>query len=200
MKKRITIIALVLALALCLTACSSKPAPAPTAAPTEVPNTAPVINGVADQTVEAGSEFDALAGVTATDAEDGDVSAMITIESTPVLNFKNGKATPETAGSYELVYTVTDKGGLTYEAYATLTVTKKTGEEVVYKTFDFSTAQVTDNKGWEAKIGEAAQATAELKNGAYVIEIKNPGNSDGDVQLVKAGYALKAADYKCAHQ
>ena len=196
MKKRITIIALVLALALCLTACSSKPAPAPTAAPTEVPNTAPVINGVADQTVEAGSEFDALAGVTATDAEDGDVSAMITIESTPVLNFKNGKATPETAGSYELVYTVTDKGGLTYEAYATLTVTKKTGEEVVYKTFDFSTAQVTDNKGWEAKIGEAAQATAELKNGAYVIEIKNPGNGDGDVQLVKAGYALKAADYK----
>ena len=196
MKKRITVIALLLALALCLTACSSKPAPAPTAAPTEAPNTAPAITGVADQTVEAGSEFDALAGVSASDAEDGDLAAMITIESTPALAFKNGKATPESAGSYELVYAVTDKGGLTAEAYATLTVTKKTGDEVVYRTFDFSTAEVTDNKGWEARIGEAAQATAALKSGAYVIDIQNPGNGDGDIQLAKAGFALKAADYK----
>lgn len=196
MKKTITVIALLLALALCLTACSSAPAPAPTAAPTEAPNTAPAITGVNDQTVEAGSEFDALAGVAASDAEDGDLSAMITIESTPALAFKNGKATPENAGSYELVYAVTDKGGLTSEAYATLTVTKKTGEEVVYKAFDFSTAEVTDNKGWEAKIGESAQAAAALKQGAYVIDIQNPGNGDGDVQLAKAGYALKAADYK----
>jgi len=196
MKKLITAIALLLALALCLTACSSAPAPAPTAAPTEAPNTEPKISGVADQTVEAGSEFDALAGVAASDAEDGDLSGMITIEATPALAFKNGKATPETAGSYELVYAVTDKGGLTAEAYATLTVTKKTGEEVVYKTFDFSTVEVTDSHGWEAKIGEAAQASAALKSGAYVIDIQNPGNGDGDIQLAKAGYALKAADYK----
>ena len=88
-------------------------------------NTAPVITGVADQAVEAGSEFDALAGVSATDAEDGDITTLITVEATPALNFKNGKATPETAGSYELVYSVTDKGGETVEAYATLTVTKQ---------------------------------------------------------------------------
>jgi hypothetical protein len=56
--------------------------------------------------------------------------------------------------------------------------------------------EVTDNHGWEAKIGEAAQAAAALKNGAYVIDIQNPGNGDGDIQLAKAGYALKAADYK----
>ena len=196
MKKSIAVIALLLALVMCLTACSGQKKPEPTAAPTEAPNTAPSIQGAADQTVEAGTEFDALAGLSATDAEDGDLTGMITIESTPALTFKNGKATPETAGSYELVYSVTDKGGLTAEGYATLTVTKKTGEAVPYKTFDFSTAEVTDNKGWEAKIGESAQATAALKNGAYVIDIQNPGNSDGDVQLAKAGYALKAADYK----
>ena len=91
---------------------------------------------------------------------------MIMIEATPALNFKNGKATPENPGDYELVYSVTDKNGVTGEDYATLTVTKKTGEEVVYKAFDFSTVEVTDNHGWEAKIGEAAQATAALKNGA----------------------------------
>ena len=156
----------------------------------------PTLDGVHDQSVMAGTEFDALAGVTAADAEGGDLTEMIMVESTPVLNFKNGKATPENPGDYELVYSVTDKNGVTAEDYATLTVTKKTGEETVYRTFDFATAEVTDNHGWEAKIGEAAQAAAALKNGSYVIEIQNPGNGDGDVQLAKAGYALKAADYK----
>ncbi len=156
----------------------------------------PTLDGVHDQSVMAGTEFDALAGVTATDSEGNDLTGMIMVESTPVLDFKNGKATPENPGDYELVYSVTDKNGVTVEDYATLTVTKKTGEEVVYRAFDFSTVEVTDNHGWEAKIGEAAQAAAALKNGAYVIDIQNPGNGDGDIQLAKAGYALKAADYK----
>jgi len=202
MKKRIGLILLAAVLALCLTACSGgktpEPAAAPTAAPTEVPaeNAAPAITGVQDQTVEAGTEIDLLAGVTAADPEDGDLTGMITIDSTPAMTMKNGKATPENAGAYELVFSVSDKGGKTAEAYATLTVTKKKSEEKVYKAFDFSGVAVTDNRGWEAKIGEAAEATAELKEGSYVIEIKNPGNGDGDVQLAKAGYALKAADYK----
>ncbi|MBR4502672.1 MAG: hypothetical protein IKP22_12445 [Clostridia bacterium] len=156
----------------------------------------PTFDGVHDQSVMAGTEFDALAGITAQDAEGNDLTDLIMIEATPALNFKNGKATPENPGDYELVYSVTDKNGVTGEDYATLTVTKKTSEEVVYKTFDFSTVEVTDNRGWEAKIGEAAQATASLKNGAYVIEIQNPGNGDGDVQLAKAGFPLKAADYR----
>ena len=156
----------------------------------------PTLDGVHDQSVMAGTEFDALAGVTATGSDGSDLTGMIMVESTPALDFKNGKATPENPGDYELVYSVTDNSGVTVEDYATLTVTKKTGEEVVYRTFDFSTVEVTDNHGWEAKIGEAAQAEAALKNGAYVIDIRNPGEGDGDVQLAKAGYALKAADYK----
>ena len=158
-------------------------------------NTAPAINGVADQTVEAGSEFDALAGVTATDNEDGDITSMITIDATPALNFKNGKATPETAGNYELVYSVTDKGGETVEAYATLTVTKQTGEATVLYAFDFAD-QTVDAKGWTAKVAEGVAATGELKQGAYVFDITNPGAGDGDIQLVLAGLPVKAADYK----
>ena len=157
---------------------------------------APALDGVHDQSVMAGTEFDALAGITATDASGTDLTDMIVIDSTPSLDFKNGKATPENPGDYELVYTVTDANGETAEDYATLTVTKKTSEETVYRTFDFSTAAGPDNHGWEAKIGESAEATAELKEGAYVIEIKNPGDGDGAVQLAKAGYPLKAADYK----
>ena len=198
MKKRIGLIILSMLLVFALASCSNAPAPAP--APTEAPapaeNAAPVISGAQDLSVAAGTEIDLLAGITATDAEDGDLTGMIAIDSTPALAIKNGKATPENAGDYELVFSVTDKGEKTAEAYATLTVTKKTSEEKVYKEFDFSTAVVTDNRGWEAKIGEAADAQAELKEGSYVITIKNPGNGDGDVQLAKAGYALKAADYK----
>lgn len=197
MKKRIGLIILAAALALALASCSSNaPAPAPTEAPAPAENTAPAITGVADQTVEAGSEIDLLAGVSAADTEDGDLSGMITIESTPALEIKNGKAVPENAGDYELVYSVTDKGEKATEAYATLTVTKKKSEEKVYKAFNFDTVEVTDNRGWEAHIGGTAEATAELKEGAYVIEIKKPGDGDGDVQLAKSGFALKAGDYK----
>ena len=63
-------------------------------------SSSPVITGEADQTVEAGTEFDALAGLTATDAEDGDLTDMITVEAMPDLTFRNGKTTPETAGEY----------------------------------------------------------------------------------------------------
>ena len=159
-------------------------------------NEAPVIEGVADAFVEAGTEFDAFAGVTATDKEDGDLTAMIVVEATPALDFVGGKATPQNAGSYELTYSVTDKAGATTEAYATLTVAKQTGEAVVYASFEFDDAPAADAQGWEASIGENANATAELKQGAYVFDIVNPGEGDGDVQLKLAGMPVQAADYR----
>ena len=158
-------------------------------------NSAPEITGVADQTVVAGSEFNALEGVSATDAQDGDITSKIQVTATPELTFKNGKATPEKAGSYELVYAVTDKGGETVEAYATLTVTQQTGDAVVYKAFDFADQDV-DARGWTAKVAEGVAATGELKQGAFVFDITNPGNGDGDIQLVLANMPVKAADYK----
>ena len=82
-------------------------------------NTAPEISGVFDQAVEAGSVFDALAGVTASDKEDGDVSGKIVITSMPDLSFQNGKVTISDPGNYELTYSVTDKGGM--ETKATIT-------------------------------------------------------------------------------
>ena len=159
-------------------------------------NTAPTISGAADMTVEAGSSIDVMAGLKAADEEDGDLTARITVESSPKLTFRNGKATPETAGDYELVYTVADQGGLTAETYATLTVTRQTAKAEVYKTFDFAAAPAPDAHGWEARIGESAQATGEMKQGAFVFDIMNPGDGDGAVQLALPGYALTQADYK----
>ena len=178
---------LCLAMVLMLAACEQTPA-------SNGENTAPEIAGVQDSSVEAGSEFDALAGVTATDAEDGDLTGKITITSMPSLDFKNGKATPESAGAYELTYSVTDAAGETAEAYATLTVTRQTGESTVLYQMDFATAQ-PDGHGWEANVAEGVNATGELKDGAYVFNITDPGAGDGDIQLKKAGVALKAADY-----
>ena len=159
-------------------------------------NTAPVINGAKDNVVKAGIEFDAMEGITASDKEDGNLTSKIMIESTPKLSFKNGKTTAENAGSYELVYSVTDSDGNTAEAYSTLTVGKKTGDAVVYKAFDFGKALKVDSQGWNAKISDAAGAQASLSKGAYVFDIKNPGNGDGDIQLAKSGIELKAADYR----
>ena len=159
-------------------------------------NTEPELTGVSDKTIEAGQEFNALEGISASDAEDGDLTAKIVIDSTPKLSFKNGKVVPEKAGSYELTYSVTDKDGAVVNAYATLTVTKQTSEAVVYKKFDFSKEQAVDSKGWTAKVADGIAAAGELKQGAYVFDITSPGNGDGDIQLVKSGVALKPADYK----
>ena len=95
MKKALAILLSLLMLA-SLAACGAKEA-APAAS---AENQKPAISGVQDGTVEAGQAYDALAGVTASDPEDGDLTAMITVESTATLDFKGGKATPETAGSY----------------------------------------------------------------------------------------------------
>ena len=162
----------------------------------ETVNNKPTITGVKDLSVQAGTEIDVLAGVTASDAEDGDLTSMIAVESTPVLTFKNGKATPEKAGTYELTYTVTDKNGESVSEYATLTVTKKTAEAVLYQEFDFNGEHAVDAKGWTAYIADGVAATGELKQGAFVFDIVSPGNGDGDIKLALAGLAVKAADYK----
>ncbi|MCD8022332.1 MAG: DUF5011 domain-containing protein [Lachnospiraceae bacterium] len=162
---------------------------------TTAENTAPVISGVEDTSVEAGTEFDAFATVSASDEEDGDLTSMITVTSTPSLDFVNGKVTVEKAGSYELTYSVTDDGGETVNAYATLTVSKQTADAEVYMDFDFSEAQEAEDHGWTANISDSAEAAAELKQGAYVFDITSPGEGDGDVQLVKSGMELKEAQY-----
>lgn len=190
MKKALAIL-LTLVMVLSLIACGGK-AETPAAS---AENKKPSISGVADATVEAGQTFDALAGVTASDPEDGDLTSMITVESTPTLDFKGGKAVPASAGSYELVYAVTDKGGETVEAYATLTVTRQTAEAVLFKSFDFSTVAATDAHGWEAVV-DGGEATGSLKDGAFVFDITNPGEGDGAVRFVKSLDVKAGADYK----
>ena len=146
-------------------------------------NSEPEITGVQDQSVQAGTEFDAMAGVSATDAEDGDVTGKISITSLPELTFQNGKATPDAPGDYELTYTVTDKGGLETKAYATLTVTRQAGEATELMNFDFASAPQPDGHGWEPRITEGVDATGELAQGAYVFTDRKSTRLNSSHQL-----------------
>jgi len=194
--RRILCMLLALVMSFSLAACGFLPSdPTDPTDPTD-PAEKPEITGVKDLTVQAGTEIDVMEGVTAADAEGNDLTSMITVDSTPVLTFKNGKATPEKPGSYELTYTVTDANGESVSEYATLTVTKKTADAVIYKEFDFGADQTVDTKGWYSFIGDSANATGEVKQGAFVFDIVNPGNGDGDVKLAIGDLPLKAADYK----
>ncbi|WP_249029323.1 glycosyl hydrolase family 18 protein [Tannockella kyphosi] len=76
-------------------------------------NTAPVIAGVKDETVDYGSDFDTLAGVSASDEEDGDLTDSIKVE---------GSVDTSKAGDYTLTYSVTDSQGETVSISKTVTV------------------------------------------------------------------------------
>jgi len=67
-----------------------------------VDTTAPEITGVADVTVYKDATFDPLSGVAATDDDDGDITADITI---------SGTVDTTTPGIYYLCYICTDAAG-----------------------------------------------------------------------------------------
>lgn len=173
----------------------------------ETTNTAPVIAGVKEEvTIMAGTEFNALEGVTATDAEDGDLTSKIEVTSDE-LTFTNGKVTPTVPNElmgYFVEYSVKDSGGKEATASTTLFVTEKVAElENVY-TADFSAAPAAkdeDRHGWNMWASEenGVEATAEVKDGAYVIDVKNMPttvNGDGDLNLNKTVNDLGVGQYK----
>ncbi|MFI3211017.1 MAG: glycosyl hydrolase family 18 protein [Peptostreptococcaceae bacterium] len=91
----------------------------PPVAPPEV-NTAPVFNGIVNTTITEGDAFGVLAGITATDKEDGDLTSKIVV---------SGNVDTNKAGTYVLTYSVTDSEGLETKATRTITVEQK--EEII---------------------------------------------------------------------
>ncbi|GGH29052.1 hypothetical protein GCM10008013_31420 [Paenibacillus segetis] len=79
-----------------------------------VVNEAPVFSGVTNKTITVGEAFDPKSGVTATDKEDGDLTAAIQI---------TGTINPTIAGTYTLTYSVTDSKGLSTQLQRVITVT-----------------------------------------------------------------------------
>ena len=82
----------------------------------EISNEKPKFFGVNNQTITVGENFDPLAGVTATDKEDGDLTSQIKV---------TGKVDTAKEGNYPLTYSVTDSDGNETIAKRVITVEKK---------------------------------------------------------------------------
>ncbi|MBC1800512.1 DUF5011 domain-containing protein [Listeria booriae] len=76
-------------------------------------NTAPEIKGTSNKTITVGTSFNALEGVTATDAEDGDLTAQIKV---------TGTVDTSKVGEYELTYSVKDSANEEVTAKRTIKV------------------------------------------------------------------------------
>ncbi|MBC1499032.1 DUF5011 domain-containing protein [Listeria weihenstephanensis] len=122
-------------------------------------NAKPVI-AASDKTIKVGDKFDPLANVSATDLEDGDLTAKIIVDS---------KVDTTKAGSYDVIYTVTDKNGNT--------TTKKITVNVESSTLTTSAFTIgTDNYVKGTYTGDVAKIALEL-NGVVLQQINVTNSS-----------------------
>ncbi|MGL4953386.1 MAG: immunoglobulin-like domain-containing protein, partial [Culicoidibacterales bacterium] len=145
-------------------------------------NTAPVFTGLANKTITVGTAFDALAGVKATDKEDGDVTSQIIVSGTVNNNVE---------GTYTLTYTVTDSQGLTTTATRVVTVQAQTTED----NLDFNVGQgiqwpsqvnapFVDMTAW---VGDSVYGNSGAANLAKL-------SQDTDVQFFNLGFIQAASN------
>lgn len=116
-------------------------------------NQAPVLSGVNNKTIKVGESFDKMAGVSATDKEDGDLTSKINVE---------GDVDTAIAGKYELTYSVSDSKGLETVAKRTITV-----EETVVTPqpdYDFGVGQGIE---WPAQVNAPFADMAAWNNGDF---------------------------------
>lgn len=107
MKRKWMFLVSVLLLVLLITACN------PTVEPPVETDQSPVIHGAVDRTIDRGSVFVPLQGITATDDEDGNLTGSITY---------SGNVNPNVAGIYQATYTVTDSAGNVTSVTVVITV------------------------------------------------------------------------------
>ena len=88
----------------------------------EPTDTVPEIHGAVDQIIDKGTKFVPLAGVTATDKEDGDLTSEIKVETNVNYNV---------VGVYSVTYTVYDKDGNKASVTITVTVVENDKDEPI---------------------------------------------------------------------
>ncbi len=103
--------------------------------------TAPVITAPASTTIAVGDTFDAMAGVSATDDTDGDLTSAIQV---------SGSVDTTTVGTYTLTYTVSDTAGNSTTVTKTVAVTAVAGDGHAYVDFA-STGLQTQDSTWHFK-------------------------------------------------
>ena len=135
-------------------------------------NAAPIIKAE-DKTITVGDTFDPMAGVTATDAEDGNLTAKIEVKKNDVDTTK--------AGKYEVTYKVTDTQGASFTKSITVTVNPKMEVLNAVPTIDAADKTITVGDTFNPKDGVTATDVEDGDLTANIIVEKN------DVDTTKAG-------------
>ncbi|MEK4604765.1 immunoglobulin-like domain-containing protein [Bacillus sp. FSL L8-0099] len=127
----------------------------------------PVLTVPAEATINIGDKFDPMAGVSATDKEDGDITSKITVD---------GSVNASKPGTYELTYTVLDSKGHTVIAKQTVTVKQKveTTNKAPVLTVPFTTTLRVGEK-FDPMAGVSA---SDKEDGNLTNKIKYKGNVD----------------------
>ncbi|MCD4826479.1 MAG: DUF5011 domain-containing protein [Acholeplasmataceae bacterium] len=142
----------------------------------------PVITGVATVEISVGEAFDPMAGVSATDDVDGDLTSAIVVSGDTV--------NVNRAGDYVVVYTVSDAAGNEAVKQRVVSVMGLAG----FVNGDFS----DDLNGWATWVNESQDvaATYSVNNGVAEIDITAQSilmdNNWWDVQLSQKTLVLKA--------
>ena len=138
----------------------------------EVLNEAPVIHAT-DKTITVGDTFDPMAGVTATDAEDGNLTTKIEVKKNDVDTTK--------AGKYEVTYKVTDNQGATCTKTIAVTVNPKMEVLNEAPTIDAADKTITVGDTFDPKAGVTAK---DAEDGDLTDKIEVVKNT---VDIKKAG-------------
>ncbi|MBO1625743.1 immunoglobulin-like domain-containing protein [Bacillus arachidis] len=120
-------------------------------------------------TINVGDSFDPMAGVSAIDPEDGDITSKVKVD---------GKVDTSKAGTYELTYTVTNSNGLKVTEKQTVTVKEKEGtknEAPVLTIPNFTTLHVGDT--FDPMLGVSA---FDLEDGDLTSKVSYAGAEDVD--------------------
>ena len=152
-------------------------------------NQAPVISGVGNQTITVGESFDPLAGVTATDKEDGDLTSQIKV---------TGKVDTAKEGNYPLTYSVTDSDGNETIAKRVITVEKKEISNEKPQFFGVNNQTITVGESFDPLAGVTA---TDKEDGDLTSQI----TVTGSVDTTKAGvytlaYSVTDSDSNTTHQ
>lgn len=136
--------------------------------------------------------YDLLAGVTAQDDRDGDLSADVRAAVLPLEQIQDGKFTPKKTGEYRILYRVADKSGNVSFAQTFLTVTDNGDARLLFRAYDFSGIFPADTGiGCYDHAAAGAAGSARFEGGALLYSIEKFGAVDWYNKLTFAGLNLQ---------
>ena len=134
----------------------------------------PVISGIDNVTIDLGTEFDALTGVSAIDNFDGDITDLVVVEGTVDIN---------TVAEYTLTYTVEDAAGNSVTETRLVNVREPLGGEDTDQTAGWRA--FTNN--WEGTAGELVAIDDQLVLDLTAI---NAMDANWKIQIIQDAFAL----------